>query len=59
MCSQTSAKPAVHLNQQDGPGRKRPRQEKLRLMERARIWTQVLFAELLNVLERRRYDLKG
>ena len=28
------------------------------LLDRLRIWKQVVLAELLNLLERRRYDLK-
>jgi hypothetical protein len=58
MSSQISAKPAVDLNEQNRPPKVAQQDDKVRLMDRMRIWIQVCLAELLNLLERRRYDLK-
>lgn len=47
---------AIELEKNEAAGEKQERSDAL---SRWQIWKQVLIAELLNVLERRRYDAPG
>ena len=57
MCSQLSAKlaPSVDPHNKPEPGQ---RHGENRVWRWLRMWKQVFLAELLNLLERKRYDLK-
>jgi hypothetical protein len=54
MSSSASVKRAVAVDEQ-----KQPQGDRKGILVRLQIWKQVFLAELLNLLERRRYDLKS